>query len=144
MRRYIHIFISFFVLFLCFNSAIVVHADESEAENGVYGELRDSIQNEWNRGWEELEKEDTIEMKGPLTERIIRGIANFFYMNIVGIKSGALLIGVISVVLGTIIALSAKLNKKLRKAAIGGLIITIPLVLFIFVFGITKLISIFL
>jgi len=78
-----------------------------------------------------------------LSERLLRGIANGFYKHLVGIKAWSLFIGLISIVIGIFIAATAKLNKKLKRFAISFFIITIPVLLFIFVFGMTKLISIF-
>ncbi len=76
-------------------------------------------------------------------ERILRSIANVFYRHLVGIKGWSLFIGVISLVVGVFIAVTAKLNKKLRRFAITFFVVTVPLLLIIFTFGITKLVSIF-
>lgn len=136
-------FTSVLVIFmLCFRP-LSVYGKETVEHNDVYDQLRDSIQNEWDRGFEQLEEDEEIEVKGPLSERIVRGIANAFYKNLTAIKAGSLIIGIISLVLGAFIATAAKLNKKVRKFAIGGLMITIPIFLFVFVFGVTKLVSIF-
>lgn len=136
-------FTSVLVIFLLCFLPLSVYGKEAGEHNDVYDQLRVSIQNEWDRGFEQLEENEEIEVKGPLSERIVRGIANAFYKNLTAIKAGSLIIGIISLVLGAFIAIAAKLNKKVRKFAIGGLMITIPIFLFIFVFGVTKLVSIF-
>lgn len=136
-------FTSVLVIFLLCFLPLSVYGKGAGEHNDVYDQLRDSIQNEWDRGFEQLEENEEIEVKGPLSERIVRGIANAFYKNLTAIKAGSLIIGIISLVLGAFIAIAAKLNKKVRKFAIGGLMITIPIFLFIFVFGVTKLVSIF-
>lgn len=142
MKKIISISVLFILLNFCFHP-LQVYGKDSGSGSDVYDQLRDSIQHSWDQGFDDLEEEQEIEIKGPLGERIIRGIANAFYKHLVAIKAGALIIGIISLVLGAIIATAAKLNKKVRKFAIGGMMITIPIVLFIFVFGITKLVSIF-
>lgn len=142
MKRIMFTSVLIVFLYLCF-IPLNVYGQETGERNEVYDQLRDSIQNEWDRGFEQLEEDEEIEIKGPLSERIIRGIANAFYKNLTAIKAGSLIIGIISLVLGAFIATAAKLNKKVRKFAIGGLMITIPIFLFVFVFGVTKLVSIF-
>lgn len=127
------------LLFVAMNQA--VHA--AEDENDVYDSLQESIKESWNNGFEELETTEEIETEGPLMERLLRNIANVFYKNMVGIKGWSLLIGLISIVVGIFIAVTAKLNKKLRRFAISFLIITVPCLLIVFVFGIAKFVSIF-
>lgn len=117
--------------------------DSSGQEEDIYDALQDSINESWENGLEELETDDEIEIKGPITERIIRSIANVFYKHLVEIKAWSLIIGLISMLCGIFIAVTARLNKKLRRFAVIALIITIPGLLTGFVFGITKLISIF-
>ena len=117
--------------------------DSSGQEEDIYDALQDSINESWENGFEELETEDEIEIEGPITERIIRSIANTFYKHLVEIKAWSLIIGLISMLCGIFIAVTARLNKKLRRFAVIALIITIPGLLTGFVFGITKLISIF-
>ena len=117
--------------------------DSSEQEEDIYDALQDSINESWENGFEELETEDEIEIEGPITERIIRSIADTFYKHLVEIKAWSLIIGLISMLCGIFIAVTARLNKKLRRFAVIALIITIPGLLTGFVFGITKLISIF-
>lgn len=121
----------------------VLAQDESAKEKDIYDSLQESINENWENGWESMETEDEIKIEGPITERIIRGIANMFYKHLVEIKAWSLAIGLISILCGTFIAVTAKLNKKLKRFAIVALIITIPGLLTGFVFGITKLVSIF-
>lgn len=117
--------------------------ENSGQEEDIYDTLQESINESWENGFEDLETENEIEIEGPLTERIIRGIANTFYQHLVEIKAWSLIIGLISMLCGIFIAVTARLNKKLRRFAVIALIITIPGLLTGFVFGITKLISIF-
>lgn len=117
--------------------------DSSGQEEDIYDALQDSINESWENGFEELETDDEIEITGPITERIIRSIANVFYKHLVEIKAWSLIIGLISMLCGIFIAVTARLNKKLRRFAVIALIITIPGLLTGFVFGITKLVSIF-
>lgn len=120
-----------------------VHAADKARQEDVYDSLQESIEKNWTDGFEHLEATDEIEVKGPLMERILRSIANVFYRHLVGIKAWSLFIGVISFLVGVFIAVTAKLNKKLRRFAITFFVVTVPLLLIIFTFGITKLISIF-
>lgn len=148
MRQILKIGFLFAVCLLCCTTPYTVHAQaeqgtHSEEENDIYDSLQKSIQENWDDGFAELEATDEIEIKGPLSERVLRGIANVFYKHLVSIKAWSLLIGFISLIVGIFIAVTAKLNKKLRKFAISLFVITIPVLLIIFVFGITKLISIF-
>lgn len=120
-----------------------VHAADKAGQEDVYDSLQESIEKNWTDGFEHLEATDEIEVKGPLMERILRSIANVFYRHLVGIKGWSLFIGVISLVVGVFTAVTAKLNKKLRRFAITFFVVTVPLLLIIFTFGITKLVSIF-
>lgn len=120
-----------------------VHAADKARQEDVYDSLQESIEKNWTDGFEHLEATDEIEVKGPLMERILRSIANVFYRHLVGIKGWSLFIGVISLVVGVFIAVTAKLNKKLRRFAITFFVVTVPLLLIIFTFGIPKLVSIF-
>lgn len=139
MKRVVGCTLLIILLFSVFNQR--VYAEEEK--NDVYDSLQESIKESWNNGFEELETTDEIETEGPFMERILRSIANVFYKNMVGIKGWSILIGLISIVVGTFIAITAKLNKKLRKFAISFLIITIPCLLIVFVFGIAKFVSVF-
>lgn len=132
-----------FILLAMFYWNPVYAADNEDKQGDIYDSLQDSIEKNWIDGFEHLETADEIEVKGPLMERILRSIANVFYRHLVSIKAWSLFIGVISLVLGIFIAVTAKLNKKLRRFAITCFVVTVPLLLIIFTFGITKLISIF-
>ncbi|MDD3361836.1 MAG: hypothetical protein PHW34_09215 [Hespellia sp.] len=133
----------FFIVILMVSASVPVRAANTKEKNEIYDSLQESMKNNWKSGLDQLEAEDQIEIKGPLPERILRGIANAFYQHLVSIKAWSLLIGLISLLIGIFIAVTAKLNKKLRRTAITLFIVTIPLLLIIFVFGITKLISMF-
>nr|WP_305182488.1 hypothetical protein [uncultured Schaedlerella sp.] len=113
-------------------------------QDDIYDSLQESMRENWEDGFASLETTDEIEIKGPLTERILRSIANTFYRHLVSIKAWSLLIGVLSLIVGIFIAVTAKLNKKLRRFAITLFVVTIPMLCIIFTFGITKLVSMFL
>ena len=135
-----------YILATCsFMSETVLAAEvqASEEENDVYDTLQESIRENWDEGFERLETQDEIEIKGPLTERVLRSIANVFYRHLVSIKAWSLFIGIISLIVGVFVAATAKLNKKLRRFAISLFVTAIPVLLIIFVFGITKLVSMF-
>ena|GEM_PF-3165543 len=116
---------------------------DQEQKQDIYDSLQDSIRNNWKNGMESLETTEEIEIKGPLMERILRSIANVFYKNLMSIKAWSLFIGLISLISGVFITVTAKLNKKLKRFAISLFVITIPVLLIVFVFGITKLVSMF-
>lgn len=124
----------------------VFASDGQQGTNGndIYDSLQNSIRENWDNGFEDLETTEEIEIKGPISERILRRIANTLYQHLVSIKAWSLFIGLISFVTGIFIAVTTKLNKKLKRFAITVLIVTIPMLLIVFVFGITKLISILL
>lgn len=92
---------------------------------------------------ENLEEVNSIEISGNFAERILRTIAAACYSNLKSIKAGALLIGLVSFVLGAAIALLATKDKKMRKTAISVGMIAVPVILLIIVFGISWFISIF-
>ncbi len=133
---------------LCSESQIVYAAETErkgqEKQDDIYDSLQESMRDNWEDGFASLETTDEIEIKGPLTERILRSIANVFYRHLVSIKAWSLLIGVLSLIVGIFTAVTAKLNKKLRRFAITLFVITIPMLCIIFTFGITKLVSMFL
>ena len=113
-------------------------------QDDIYDSLQESMRENWEDGFASLETTDEIEIKGPLTERILRSIANTFYRHLVSIKAWSLLIGVLSLIVRIFIAVTAKLNKKLRRFAITLFVVTIPVLCIIFTFGIAKLVSMFL
>lgn len=116
---------------------------ESEQENPIYDALKERIQDSWDSGMENLEEVNPIEISGNFAERILRTIAAACYSNLKSIKAGALLIGLVSFVLGAAIALLATKDKKMRKTAISVGMMAVPVILLIIVFGISWFISIF-
>ncbi len=116
---------------------------ESEQENSIYDALKERIQDFWENGMENLEEVNPIEISGNFAERILRTIAAACYSNLKSIKAGALLIGLVSFVLGAVIALLATKDKKMRKTAISVGMMAVPAILLIIVFGISWFISIF-
>ena len=133
------------LLIVMFMPTVLYATDEQQEESkeSIYDSLQESIKENWEEGFKDLEKVDEIEIKGPLQERIIRSVANVFYSHLFGIKAWSLLIGIISIVIGGFVSVTAKLNKKLRKYAIVVFIVGIPVLLIIFVFGVTKMVSMF-
>ena len=118
-------------------------AEEKESGNSIYDSLKNRIQDSWDSGMENLEEVNTIEITGNFAERILRTIAAACYSNLKSIKAGALLMGLVSFVMGAAVALLAVKDKKMRKTAIGFGMAAVPAVLFIIVFGISWFISIF-
>lgn len=116
---------------------------ENEQENSIYDALKERIQDSWDSGMENLEEANPIEISGNFAERILRTIAAACYSNLKSIKAGALLTGLVSFVLGTVIALLATKDKKMRKTAISVGMAAVPAILLIIVFGISWFISIF-
>lgn len=116
---------------------------EKEQDNSIYDALKERIQDSWDSGMENLEEVNPIEITGNFAERILRTIAATCYSNLKSIKAGALLIGLVSFVLGASVALLATKDKKMRKTAISFGMVAIPAILFIIVFGISWFISIF-
>ena len=116
---------------------------ESEQKNSIYDALKERIQDSWESGMENLEEVNPIEISGNFAERILRTIAAACYSNLKSIKAGALLIGLVSFVLGAVIALLATKDKKMRKTAISIGMMAVPAILLIIVFGISWFISIF-
>lgn len=148
--------IAYAVLFVCavflfIPSPIVYGAEvyiqeetgENEQENSIYDALRERIQDSWESGMENLEEVNPIEISGNFAERILRTIAAACYSNLKSVKAGALLIGLVSFVLGAVIALLATKDKKMRKTAISVGMMAVPVILLIIVFGISWFISIF-
>ncbi len=120
-----------------------VGAEDGEGDDGVYDSLKKRIREDWDKGVSEAKKDDGIEVKGDFLERAARGVANGLYARMTGIKAGALFIGILSLVAGILIAALSKLNKSLRRFAIQVLVVTVPAALTIFVFGMTRFVSIF-
>lgn len=137
MKKVLIVFFCTLLVFL--GSVVPVRA----AGDDLYDSLHESIEEGWDSGMDELKEDDSIVIEGPLPERILRGIANIFYKHMAGIKGWSLFIGILSVCVGVFIAVTAKLNKKMRRFAITCFIITIPMLLIFMVFGIAKLVSMF-
>lgn len=135
-----------FVFMVACMSAVTltVHAQESqEEENPVYDRLKNRIETAWSEGMEMIEETDPIEISGNLMERLLRGIAAGLYRNLRSIKAGALLAGGLSFLLGIVLVMLSRKDKKIRKMAVGVCMCTIPAVLLVFVFGISWYISFF-
>lgn len=147
------VFVVFFgcAAFLCIPPAAVygeeayIQAEtrENEQENSIYDKLKERIQDSWDNGMENLEQVNPIEISGNFTERILRTIAAACYRNLKSIKAGALLTGLVSFVLGAVVALLAAKDKKMRKSAVSIGMVAVPAILLITVFGISWFISIF-
>lgn len=114
-----------------------------QEDNPVYDNLQRKIQNEWNKGLENIEEAEVIQITGNPGERLLRTITASLYRNLKNIKAGALLIGACSFCIGIIVAVSARKNKKARRFAVVALITVIPVSLFIMTFCVAVLISIF-
>lgn len=115
----------------------------AEEENPVYDRLKSRIETAWEDGMEMVEEADPIKISGNLVERLLRGIAAGLYRNLKSIKAGALLAGGISFLFGTILAMLARKDKKIRKMAVGVCMCTVPAILLVLVFGISWYVSFF-
>lgn len=116
---------------------------ETDEENPVYDQLQKRIKNEWNKGLESIEESEVIKITGNPAEHLLRVITAALFRNINSIKAGALLIGMCSFSIGIIIAVSARKNKKARRFAVVALVTVIPATLFILIFCLAVLVSIF-
>lgn len=112
-------------------------------DNPVYDNLQKRIRYEWDKGLENIEEVEVIQITGNTMERLLRAITASLYRNLKNIKAGALLIGACSFCIGIIVAVSARKNKKARRFAVVALITVIPVSLFIMTFCLAVLISIF-
>lgn len=131
-------------LALC--SSHVVHAEEIPQETGettIYDSLKERMESAWDQGMDQLEDVEPIEITGNLAERILRSIAAALFRNLKSVKAGALLVGVVSFVLGGAATLLARKDKKIQKKAIGICMAAIPGLLIVLVFGISWFVSIF-
>ncbi len=143
------VFVVFFgcAAFLCIPPAAVygeeAYIQAETRENSIYDKLKERIQDSWDNGMENLEQVNPIEISGNFTERILRTIAAACYRNLKSIKAGALLTGLVSFVLGAVVALLATKDKKMRKTAVSIGMVAVPAILLITVFGISWFISIF-
>lgn len=139
------LFLSVFMIIFAIGITKAKAASETaEEENNLYDTLEEKVKSDWYSELDRIQnKEDIIEIKGNLMERIMRSIVNVFYKNMKIIKVSSLLTGLVSFVLGGLIAFLSNLNKGLRRFAISRLMIGIPIILFIFVYGISILIGMF-
>lgn len=123
-----------------------VHAEEFSVEpekNAIYDALKERMETAWDRGMEQLEQAEPIEITGNIAERFFRSIAAALYQNLKSIKAGALLIGVVSFVLGGVMVLLARKDKKIQKKAIGICMTAIPGLLTVLVIGIAWFVGLF-
>lgn len=127
-------------------SPCVAHAEEAlqETEEAtIYDFLKERMETAWDEGMDQLEEVEPIEITGNLAERILRSIAAALFRNLRSIKAGALLVGVVSFVLGGAVVLLVRKDKKIQKKAIGICMAAIPGLLLVLVFGISWFVSIF-
>lgn len=142
IQRFLWSFCCFFLIFVFQYNPIIAAQKQLDSEDSAYDHLVNRVQNDWYEEMDKLQtKETTIEIKGNLTERLIRSVVNTFSQNITIIKVASLIAGIFCFVLGGFVAALSKLNKGLRRFAIGCLMITIPLLLCIFVFGLSIVIN---
>lgn len=120
-----------------------VQEENENKDNKVYDELKERMKSTWRQGMEQLQEANPIKVEGNLMERALRSIAAGLYRNLKNIKGGSLIVGLTSFILGTMIALSSRKNKKIRKAAVGILMAGVPALLLFLVFGLTFYIKIF-
>lgn len=117
--------------------------EEIEETNGMYDTLKEKIRDNWDQGLSDVKNVDTIKITGNLAERILRSIAAVCYRNLRSIKAGALLIGVISFIIGSVITILASNDKKIRKRAVMIGMAAVPMLLLLLVFSISWYISFF-
>lgn len=137
------LFISLWVLSISVKADELQDTTKTEEKNTVYDALKEKIQESWDKGMSNIEECDPINITGNFIERTLRMIAAICYKNIKSIKAGSLLIGLVSFLMGSILAILSKSDKKMRKKAIGIGMAAIPAILLLFVFGISWYISIF-
>lgn len=135
-----------FVLGVMLGVPCRVHAEELSVEsekNEIYDALKERMETSWDRGMEQLEQTEPIEITGNIAERFFRSIAAALYQNLKSIQAGALLIGVVSFVLGGVMVLLARKDKKIQKKAIGICMTAIPGLLTVLVIGIAWFVGLF-
>lgn len=136
----------YWILYLCLLFFLPVASIQAEPkeEHELYDSLNNRIKNNWNEEIEKIEGMETVKQEGNLPERLLQNIVRIFYVNMKAIKGYSFLAGFLSFIMGALIAVMAKLNKGLRRFAIGGLMIGIPCILFLFVYGLALLIGLML
>lgn len=132
------VFLHFFSIRVCAEEI----AEEQE-ENSIYDSLKDRMETAWGRGMEQIEEVEPIEMTGNFMERVMCSIADGLMRNLKSVKAGALLIGSVSFVLGGVIVLLARKDKKIRKKAASICMAAIPGLLLVLVFGLSWFVSMF-
>lgn len=147
MREKLHFMLITVVFMVCVMGAMVlfpctVHADEAD-ENSIYEALKERMDTVWDKGMEQVENMEPIEITGNFAERILRSIAAALFQNLKTIKAGALLVGVVSFVLGGVTVLLSKKDKKIQKKAVSICMVAIPGLLLILVFGLSWFVSMF-
>ncbi len=125
------------------HAACAEEATQETEEATIYDSLKERMETAWDQGMDQLEDVEPIEITGNLVERVLRSIAAALFRNLRSIKAGALLVGVVSFVMGGAAALLARKDKKIQKKAIGICMAAIPGLLMVLVFGISWFVSIF-
>lgn len=147
IRGFIYLLVNqLFVTVLVFSVPCAAYAEEASQEaeeNYIYDQLKERMETTWEKGLEQIEEADPIEITGNLAERMLRTIARGLFQNLKSIKAGALLIGVVSFLFGGITLLLARKDKKIQKYAIRIGMVAIPGLLLILVFGVSCFVSIF-
>ena len=141
-KRYSILVVAIIVVCVAAIFPCAVYASETE-ENSIYETLKERMDTVWDKGMEQVEVIEPIEITGNLAERILRRIAASLFENLRTIKAGALLIGVVSFVVGGVMVLLAKKDKKIQKKAIGVCMMAIPSLFLILVFGLSWFVSVF-
>lgn len=137
------ILLIFFMQFLSCPIGAMAKEEAGHEDNGVYDSLKDRMETAWERGMEQIEDVEPIDVTGNFMERILRSMANGLMQNLKSIKAGALLTGAVSFVLGGITVLLARKDKKIRKKAAGICMAAIPGLLTVLVFGLSWFVSMF-
>ena len=145
-KKWPHVCLCLAGLLLLFSCPIEACAKEEAAgqeDDSIYDILKDRMETAWERGMEQIEDVEPIEVTGNFMERILRSMADSLMRNLRSIKAGALLIGAVSFILGGAGALLARKDKKIRKKAVGICMAAIPGLLVILVFGLSWFVSMF-
>ena len=145
-KKWPHVCLCLAGLLLLFSCPIEACAKEEAAgqeDDSIYDILKDRMETAWERGMEQIEDVEPIEVTGNFMERILRSMADSLMRNLRSIKAGALLIGAVSFVLRGTAALLARKDKKIRKKAVGICMAAIPGLLVILVFGLSWFVSMF-
>lgn len=79
MRKKIPYLLFMFCIILILLPQTAYAKEKDAEENDIYDSLQESIHKNWEDGFADLEATDEIEIKGPLSERLLRGIARYPY-----------------------------------------------------------------